>query len=34
MKGKKNKGEPFVTKKDIYEKQLNLKKGEIASKEW
>lgn len=33
-KGKKNKGEPFVTKKDINEKQLNIKKGEIASKEW
>lgn len=33
-KGKNNKGDLFVTKKDINEKQLNLKKGEIASKEW
>lgn len=33
-KGKRNKGEAFVTKKDISEKQLKLKKGKSASKEW
>ena len=33
-KGKKNKGEAFVTKKDISEKQLKIKKGKSVSKDW
>lgn len=33
-KGKKNKGTPFVTKKDIKEKQLKISVGKNASKDW
>ncbi len=33
-KGKKNRGEVFVTKKDISEKQLKIKKGQSVSKDW
>lgn len=33
-KGKHNKGTPFVTKKDIKEKQLKFKEGSSASKDW
>lgn len=33
-KGKKNKGEAFVTKKDISEKQLKIKKGNSIEKDW